>query len=112
MPNNVTTVHGGGLVREVIDATVHPKRFQNQIAVELGTATVNEEGKVVPHVPQSNITLEKAITWYREQATGEFAGMYGQTANWLTELLKKKGVAVGDATQGSSDTSGQTEPKE
>lgn len=76
------------IFNEVIDITHHSNRTQEGNLRAAGIIT-DEVTTVAPNrtnIPQS-ITLETAIEFFNNNAHGEYATLYKQTAKWLTEYL-------------------------
>lgn len=91
MHDEMTTV--GGF--PVIDITHKPKRVQgeNFSRRDNTPTTFNEGNSSVPTV----ITIERAITYFENNAKGEFYNLYSQTAKWLREFMSKS-VPIGEDT--------------
>lgn len=81
----------------VVDITHKPKRTQaDNLRKSINSvSSVPQEitTEIKPHyeVP-TMITLEKAIHFYEENATGDLEKLYSQTAKWLRSLLTNKPI--------------------
>lgn len=78
-----------GIFDEVIDITHHSKRTQAGNLAAAGVIPNSDSGAEITQpktsVPQ-NITIEKAIQFYRENAVGEYKNLYSATADYLEKL--------------------------
>lgn len=90
MANEVTTVAGGRF--PVQDITHTPKRTQQgNLRKAQGIQEGNQEVVTSTNVPQ-NPTLERAISFFEENAQGEYRSLYSNTALWLRTLISRKRV--------------------
>lgn len=84
-----------GIVNEVIDITHHSKRTQAGNLEAAGIIKSVSTPKEVVHteVPQ-NVTLERAIDYFKNNATGEYTNLYKATAQWLEKFNTYSRTAV------------------
>lgn len=90
-----------GIINEVIDITHHSKRTQ---AGNLERAGVIKASKAdtsgvacSSEVPQ-NITIERAIDYFKQNAEGEYKNLYTATAKWLEQFNTFSRTSVKKAT--------------
>lgn len=69
----------------VEDITHKPRRMQSDNLKGVASVTTVADQKITQDIP-SSFTMESAITFYRENARGEIAGLYKQTVIWLEQL--------------------------
>ena len=88
--NNVTTVANGSF--PVVDITHKPKRTQADNLKKAGYT--NDEASVADNNVQSKVpqspTVESAIQFFEDNASGEFKALYSNTAKWLRNYLTLK----------------------
>lgn len=90
MDERVTTT---GSNFPVIDITHKPRRYQGD-SITNDTSSVSVSDNVVhSNIPQ-NPTLESAITFYLNNADGNYKSLYSFTANWLKSILQSKNIEV------------------
>ena len=71
----------------VVDITHYPERTLKE-NLKAAQQTENEEVKSELLV-DTNITLEKAIKFYKENSSGENGALFSATAKWLLILLDR-----------------------
>lgn len=84
----VTTVSGNGFPHK--DITHKPKRKQSEIENENNSNSAGSEAVNVTlsSVPQS-VTLESAITYFKDNASGANKQLFNRTASWLEDLRER-----------------------
>ncbi len=82
----ITTTHN---FFPVEDITHKPLRYQGDSLRPSTESNLSEQSSTLSRVPQ-NVTIEKAISFYEENAHGEYRNLYLSTAKWLKESLSAK----------------------
>lgn len=90
-----------GIFNEVIDITHHSKRTQagNLEAAGVIKPTVTSSGEMIESKVPQNVTIEKAIEYFRSNAQGEYANLYTATAQWLERFNTYSRTAVNKANE-------------
>lgn len=94
-----------GVFDNVQDITHYSKRTQAGNLIAAGVIPKEEVTTSAPKtsVPQ-NITIEGAIQYYRDNATGDYARLYTATADWLERLNSYSRTVVQNALSKESET--------
>lgn len=90
-----------GIFNEVIDITHHSKRTQagNLEAAGVLKSASNDSGKVISTSVPQNVTVEKAIEYFKANATGEYTNLYTATAQWLEKFNSYSRTIINKATE-------------
>lgn len=74
----------------VIDVTHRPKRTQSSnLARAYGESSSSSDSPSRSNNVPSVVTIERAIQYFEENASGELSTLYRQTAVWLRQLMSK-----------------------
>ena len=83
------------MFNKVEDITHHSKRTQRGNLISAGVIKPNTDiPKPVESVVPQNVTPEKAIEFFKKNATGEYTNLYTSTAKWLEQYLTVSKSAI------------------
>ena len=102
VPNDVTS---SSFIRENKDVTHKTRRMQSEVGKETNETMVvgDTVNTTLSPVPQS-VTLENAITYFENNASGVNKNLFSRTAKWLKELMSYQATKKDTTKMGDEDT--------